>query len=69
MQPPNIEILFYQQSASGEYRGVDLGLNNKVALKFSPFGVVLIYIDIYAINFSLSQENDTLLLARIFKYQ
>jgi hypothetical protein len=32
-------IIIYQQSASGEYRDVISGLNNKMALKFSPLGV------------------------------
>jgi hypothetical protein len=51
------KILFNSRSASGEYRGVDSGLNNKVALKFSPLGVVEIFLSIYAINFNHCQEN------------
>jgi hypothetical protein len=34
-----VEKVIFKTSASGEYRDVISGLNNKMALKFSPLGV------------------------------
>jgi len=43
--------MFINISASGEYRDVVSGLNNNMALKFSPLGVERIYVDIKSINY------------------
>ena len=55
--------MFINISASGEYRDVISGLNSRMALKFSPSGVVKIFVSIYAINYNYKQENKTRWLA------